>query len=307
MSRLPDLGRWSLYVGVAILFAIACAFLSNWQFSRNAERSEQLALVAENYDAAPVPVESLIPAPGAFDGGDQWQPVTLQGEYLNDQRLLVRNRPHGGTSALEVLVPFRLADGRVFLVDRGWIAQGDDGVHDVPAAPEGPATVVGRLLPGESLPASGRETAPEGQVPTINLPLVAEKLGADGAQLDRSAYVLMMTEDPAPAVVPAALESPSDDPGPFLSYAVQWILFAVMGFVFIGYVIRTEIARHREDARERAEAAERAVTDAVAETDTGAETGAPAPAPSAVRRPLFARRPDRDAADEDALLDRAGR
>ena len=50
--------------------------------------------------------------------------------------------------------------------------------------------------------------------------------------------------------MPTPLNAPSEDPGPHLSYAIQWILFAIMGFVFIGYVIRTERRHRREDAED---------------------------------------------------------
>lgn len=101
--EMPAAGRWAIYVGIAILFAIACGFLSNWQFSRNAERSEQLQLVADNYDATPVPLAELL-APGAeMNPGDEWRPVRMQGQYLADEQLLVRNRAHGGSAAFEQL------------------------------------------------------------------------------------------------------------------------------------------------------------------------------------------------------------
>ena len=290
MQSLPRAGRWAIYIALAVVFAIACAFLSNWQFTRNQERSGQLALVAENYDAVPVPLAELLPADGDFSPGDEWHPVTLTGTYLTDEQLLVRNRPHGGTSAFEVLVPFRLDDGRVLLVDRGWVPPGQDQpVPDaIPAPPSGEATVVVRLRPGEPLPSSGR-SAPEGQVPTINLGLIADTISPTAREaFERSAYGVMVSEDPAPATAPSALEAPSEDPGPHLSYAIQWILFAVMGFVFIGYVIRTERRHRREDAED-------------APSEAGG-TDAPAPAPPAPRR-----RRDRDAEDEDALLDAAGR
>ncbi|WP_127475297.1 SURF1 family protein [Microbacterium sulfonylureivorans] len=283
MQSLPRAGRWAIYVSLAVVFAIACAFLSNWQFSRNEERSAQLALVEANYDALPVPLAELIPPGGELDPEDQWHPVLLVGEYVADEELLVRNRPHGGTSAFEVLAPFRLDDGRVLLIDRGWVAPGKDqpDPDSVPTPPEGEVTVIARLKPGEQLPSSGR-SAPEGQVPTIHLPLIADTVSADtGDALELSAYGIMVSEDPAPASAPQALESPSEDPGPHLSYAIQWILFAVMGFVFIGYVIRTERRHRREDAE-----------------DDDAADAVPAPA---------SRRRDRDADDEDALLDAAGR
>ena len=284
MQSLPRAGRWAIYISLAVVFAIACAFLSNWQFTRNEERSAQLALVEANYDATPVPLDELIPAGGALDPGDQWHPVRLVGEYVADDELLVRNRPHGGTSAFEVLVPFRLVDGRVLLIDRGWVPPGDDQPEPdaVPAAPEGEVTVIARLKPGEPLPSSGR-SAPEGQVPTIHLPLVAAAVSADvGRARELSAYGVMVSEDPAAADRPQALASPSEDPGPHLSYAIQWILFAVMGFVFIGYVIRTERRHRREDAEDES------------------ESDATPPRPASRRR-------DRDAEDEDALLDAAGR
>ena len=240
--------RWTGYVAFAVVFAIACGFLAHWQFSRNSERERQLALVEDNYDAPPVALDELIPEGGQFDPTDQWHPVVLEGRYLEEERLLVRNRPHGGTSAFEVLVPFTTNDGRIIIVDRGWVPPGADQPEpdEVPAAPAGEVTVVVRLKPGEPLPRSGRG-APEGQVPTIHLPLIAETIGEEVATIT-DAYGLLVSEDPAPASTPGRFESPSDDPGPHLSYAIQWILFAVMGFVFIWYMIRTERRHRREDA-----------------------------------------------------------
>ena len=285
--------RWAGYVAIAIVFAIVCAFLSNWQFTRNAERSSQLALIAANYDAAPVPLGQVIGADGAFRPGDQWRPVSLTGQYLTDHTLLARNRAHGGTSAFEVLVPFRTVDGAVFLVDRGWLPPGSSQPEPdaIPTPPAGQVQVIARLKPGEPLPNSGR-SAPDGQVPTINLPLIAETTAQPA--LITSAYGLLVSEQPSPAETPNALESPSDDPGPYLSYAIQWILFALMGFVFIWYMIRTEIRHRREDAEDAA--AERA-----GETPTPDEAE---PSPAARRRrQREARRPDRDMQEEDALLD----
>ena len=283
MSRTaaPAAVRWTAYVAVAIVFAIACAFLSNWQFTRNAARADQLALVEANYDAPPVPLGAIL-APGAgLTPADEWQPVELVGEYLADEALLVRNRPHGGTAAFEVLVPFRLEDGRVLVLNRGWVPPGEhqpdpDAVPDPPA---GEVTVIARVRPGEAPPSAGR-SADRGQVPTINLGLIADEVSPGvAADLERGAYGIVVSEDPAASSTPQALEAPTDDPGPHLSYAIQWILFAIMGFIFIGYVIRTERRHRREDAEDQA---------------------ADSPGP---RRNAASTRRDRDAEDEDALLD----
>ncbi|MBN9214372.1 MAG: hypothetical protein ABS62_08570 [Microbacterium sp. SCN 70-200] len=289
--------RWTGYIAFAVAFAIACVYLSNWQFSRNDERERQLTLIAANYDADPVPLDELV-TPGAdgFDPDDQWRPVELTGQYLTDDTLLARNRAHGGTSAFEVLVPFRTDNGEVFLVNRGWVPPGADQPEpdEVPAPPSGSVTVIARLTPGEPL-RNETQSAPAGQVPTINLPLISQETGLD--ELITSSYGLLVSEDPAPASAPTLLDAPSQDPGPHLSYAIQWILFAVMGFVFIWYMIRTELRHRREDA-----------ADAAAAADDGPEDRpdvAPAEAPASVRprRRGEPRRKDRDMQDEDALLD----
>lgn len=294
MSRreTPAAARWAMYVGVAILFAIACGFLSHWQFSRNAERSEQLQLVADNYDAPAVALGDLL-APGAeLTPADEWRPVRMQGQYLADEQLLVRNRAHGGSAAFEQLVPFRLDDGRTFLVDRGWLPPGNrqSEPDEIPAPPSGAVTVEVRLRPGEAAPTSGR-SAEAGQVPTINLGLVAEQTGP----IEQGAYGLLMSENPAPATAPTPVDPPSDDPGPYLSYAVQWILFAVMGFGFLTYVIVSERRLRREEDEEDDDKLPVPAPEVSVE---GRRRVDPVALHRARKRPR-----DRDADDEDALLD----
>ena len=62
----------------------------------------------------------------------------------------MRNRPFEGSSGFEVLTPFRLDDGTVFMVDRGWIAQASDGrPSEYAAPPTGHVQVDARLKAGE--------------------------------------------------------------------------------------------------------------------------------------------------------------
>lgn len=263
--------RWGVYLMIAIAFAMACVFLSNWQFERNEGRAEQIALVERNYDAEPIPLADIISTDDELEAGDEWHPVLLRGEYLTDDQTLVRNRPHGGTSAFEVLVPFRDVDGRIFIVNRGWAAPGEGALPDfIAEPPSGTVEVVVRLRPSEPLPTSGR-SAPDGQVPTIHLPSIAEELTDE--ETITSAYGLLVSESPTPKESLGGFESPTDDPGPHLSYAIQWILFGIMGFIFIFYMIRTEVQKNREEAE-----------------------GRPAPVKKARRR-------DHDADAEDELLD----
>ena len=281
MRAWPRAGRWAVYGAIALLFAIACAFLSNWQFVRGEERAVANALIENNYDADPVPFGEVMSGTDDFDPDDEWQPVVLTGHYLADEELLVRNRPHGGTSAYEVIVPFELDDGRIVAVDRGWVPPAYGGGEVVaPAAPTGDTTVLARVRGTEPQTASG-QTAPDGQLPTIHVPSIADLLGDDVVV---PIYTIMASEDPAPDDAPAAIAAPEIDAGPHLSYAIQWILFAVMGFVFIGYMIRTEIHANRE----------------VDDEDDDDIDVLPPQRQKRARRP---KRRDRDADVEDAILD----
>lgn len=277
--------RWFAYLGVAIVFAIVCVALSEWQFARKEVKSIEVARISQNYDAAPVPLTELVPDVDGFDEDYRWRSVTLTGTYLSDEQILVRNRPMKQQAGFEVLTPLQLTDGTVFIVDRGWLPNGDtaDAPNTVPAAPTGEVTVVARLKNSEAT-IRGRG-APDGQVATINLPQIADLVQHADGPLYTGAYGLMVTEDPAPAEArPTPALRPEADTGPHLSYAIQWIIFALMGFAFLAYAIREEYRRFNSDDPEEQERARkrekkrdgRGRTDADIEDDLldDAETGA---------------------------------
>jgi len=229
--------RWGGYLAIVIVFAIACGLLSWWQWARRAEAVAEIDRVAGNYDASPVPVDDALPDLDTWDEDEEWLPVELDGRYLVDEQLLVRNRPYNGASGFEVLVPFELDDGRIFVVDRGWVPVGSsvEAPDAVPAPPDGAVTVVARLKKGE--PTLPGRTAPEGQLATIHLPSVAELVG-DNTYV--GAYGLLASEDPAPAERPAPAVKPEADEGPHLSYALQWIAFGILAFVALFWAFRRE-------------------------------------------------------------------
>jgi cytochrome oxidase assembly protein ShyY1 len=230
--------RWLKYLALAVVFAIACVCLAFWQLARREEATARIQLVETNWDAAALPVSEVLPDLGAFDADRQWQPVELHGRYLTDEQLLARGRPFDGNPGFEVLVPFQLDDGSVFIVDRGWVPVGNDqdSPDVVPAPPSGVVTVVARLKPSE--PVLPGRSAPEGQVASIELPGIAELLDEPTYV---GAYGLLVSEDPGVATRPQATPRPEADEGPHLSYAFQWFLFAILGFVGLGVAIRQDL------------------------------------------------------------------
>ena len=252
--------HWARYLALAVVFAIVCVGLCLWQLDRRNTALEELARLDNNYSADPVPLDEALPELDSFALDQKWTPVTMTGTYLPDEQLLVRNRPYNSGPGFEVLTPLRLADGSVFIVDRGGLPTGreQDAPDEIPAAPTGEVTVTARLKPGE--PTLPGRSAPAGQIATIQLDEIADRMGEP---VYTGAYGLMATEDPAPAERPAAATKPARDEGPHLSYAFQWLVFALFGFFGLAYGLRQEYRRVNEDDPEEMERAEaRRVKDA---------------------------------------------
>jgi cytochrome oxidase assembly protein ShyY1 len=248
--------RWFGYLGVAVVFAIVCVLLSHWQLSRLDEKRAANSHVIENYDSQPVPLHDVLKTPASWDDAVTWTPVAMQGSYLEDEQVLVRNRPRNGQPGFEVLTPLQLTDGSVFIVDRGWLPTGNaqDLPDVIPAPPTGDVAVTARLKAGE--PALPGRNAADGQIATVELAQFADRLDAT---VYTGAYGLLVSEDPTPAdTAPLPAVKPELDEGSHLSYAFQWLVFGLLGFAFLAYAVREEY-RHlnADDPAEQARAAER--------------------------------------------------
>ena len=259
--------HWARYLALAVIFALVCVGLCLWQLDRRETALVELGRIDNNYSSEPVPLDEVLGELDAFSPDQKWTPVTMTGTYLSDEQLLVRNRPLNGNPGFEVLTPLQLEDGTVFIVDRGWVAPGSaqDSPDFIPDAPTGTVTVEARLKAGE--PTLPGRSAPSGQVATIELGQIAdlvEKPTYTGA------YGLMMTESPAAENNLTVIPKPARDEGPHLSYALQWFVFAIMGFFGLGYALRQEYRMVNADDPEERERArirkkkddERARTDA---------------------------------------------
>lgn len=268
--------RWLGYLAFATLFALACVLLGNWQLSRREEALEKIERIEQNYDSLPVPISEALPSLSGFNSDLEWLPVMVTGRYLVDDQVLVRGRPGPGGVGFEVLTPLQLSSGEIFVINRGWIPAGSrqDAPDSVPEPPSGEVTVVARVKPSE--PSVRGRSAPAGQIATIQLDDLAERFASPTFT---GAFGLLDSETPAAESRPAPAARPETDEGPHLSYAFQWFVFAVLGFIFLGQAVRRELRESRaEDPVEQARAR--------------------------VRAERRARRGPDDAEQEDALLDR---
>ena len=122
-------------------------------------------------------------------------------------------------------------------------------------------------------------------MPSIDLAEIADTVGGPVAG---TAYGIMVTEDPAVESMPQKLVEPTMDEGPHLSYAIQWYLFAAMGFGVWGYSAWMRARNDRADALDDA-------------ADDGLLSAHRVPRAKPVRRRRDGRLTDEEA--EDALFD----
>jgi cytochrome oxidase assembly protein ShyY1 len=189
----------------------------------------------------------LVPDPHKFKISREYRRVWVAGNYEGQKTILVRNRPLNGIQGFQVVTPLRLTSGDYILVDRGWVPTGASPA--VPARFPKPGNsellVVGRLKSTE--PVDSR-TAPSGQTLSINAKAIFKQVGLANAQVYTGSYLLLEQESIA-APTGKLSTKPSLNEGNHLSYAFQWVLFALMAFAAIGWGIRQDrlMARAAQD------------------------------------------------------------
>ena len=227
--------RWTGWLLVACTFALACVGLASWQIERRSEAVSKIERVASNYDLEKISLEEVSSLSGDSVVAYEWRKVELSGRYVADDTLLVRNRAIAGQPGFVQLVPFFLETGETVLVERGWIAADSDLNPSNTFLPaESLKTIVARVRLGETIP--NRES-PTGQLTSINLPEI-EKIFS--FVVEKDFYLRMVSESPSESSYPQPLSRPVLDEGNHLSYAVQWIIFALMGFFALFWAIRQE-------------------------------------------------------------------
>jgi cytochrome oxidase assembly protein ShyY1 len=288
---------WVRAAFVVVGVSIACVFLGRWQWGRHEGKLAMAQQVDRAFGAAPASLAELLPAPAEpLPKDEEWRPVRARGTYLNDEAVVIRNRPNeNGEFGYEVVVPFRVDGGPVLLVDRGWIPNGASGARPdtVPAAPPGDVTVVVRLRPSER-PIT--HAAPAGQAERIDVPRLTAAIGAPAVT---GAYGVLAQEQPPPATAPALIPRPDEDLGPHLAYALQWWLGAVAVYVLLVVYARKEAQRRLPTTRAPAEPEPERGTESAQATVPAAEPELARPAGRVPSLRLRRRSGGRELTDEE--------
>ena len=221
----------------ATLVAVALFVTAgNWQRARFDAKEALRAQIDAASAALPVAL------PIDVDDWNAWRfhPVIATGTFDPKHQILIDNRVHEGSVGFDVVTPLELDDGRLVLVDRGFVAGGPTR-EILPAVPpsEGVVAVQGRVnLPADHYFELGRD-APK---------------GALWQHLDPRRFADATGLSVLPIVIEATAPTPGDEklvrdwPAPDLGierhriYMVQWYAFAALALgLWAWFVLRPRL------------------------------------------------------------------
>lgn len=235
--------KWIAFHLVVVLGIVVMINLGFWQLRRLDERQAFNATVESRYDVPPAPLDEVL-TPTTDPDDVEWRQVTVSGTYLPDGSVSVVNRSQNGAAGVNVAVPLLLDDGRILVVNRGFVPLIADEVPPVPALE---VELVGRLRDTQvrrtgqlSDPAEGVLT----EVQRIDLERLESQLDGEVVPM----YVDLVTSSPSePDGPPFPVAPPELSEGSHLSYAFQWFIFSIA--VAVGWVlaVRHSIRTRRDD------------------------------------------------------------
>jgi len=238
--------RWVAFHIVIVATIVGMISAGFWQLRRLDERRDFNALIEARYDAPPVPLDELIVDTDLETV--EWRPTTIAGTYLPDETFFVVNRSQNGRAGRNVVVPIRLDDGRILVVNRGFIPLQIDAVPDVPATD---VSILGRIRLTQERGLGQLRDPAEGdlvEVQRIDLERLAPQLPGEVVPV----YVDLIASDPPERDdLPELVAAPVLGEGNHLSYAFQWFIFSICVATGWGIVVRRTAKQHRSTERHR--------------------------------------------------------
>jgi surfeit locus 1 family protein len=231
--------RFLLWPTVTTLLGLAVLLsLGTWQVRRLAWKEGLVADIERGLAAPSVEI-----GPGTDLESLDFRHVTARGAYLHDAAMAFGVEASGNEPGARLATPFRLEDGRVILVGRGWLPESLLPPR-VPGGlePRGPVTLTGigraRVDPQANWLTPANDPARRRWF-SWDVPAMAR---ATGLPLEPFEIVLERSEGPAglPRTMPYHPEIPNNH----LSYAITWYgLAAGLLAVYLLFSFRTRDER----------------------------------------------------------------
>jgi len=229
----------ALHLSTIVLVAVMVS-LGFWQLDRHNERATfNDAVRARAQDAPRQPDDLLALDPNLSNL--EWYPLTASGEYLADADTLLVNVSQNGQAGVDPVSALRLDDGRILLVNRGFIPL----AQAVPPPPRGPVTILGRVRVSNERERGELSDAADGvlrEIQRIDIPRLAEQLPGDVLPI----YVDLLGSNPADSPMLSRIADPQLTLGPHLSYVAQWWIFSLCAVVAWLFIVRRSLVAARQ-------------------------------------------------------------
>jgi surfeit locus 1 family protein len=207
----------SFWAALGFLLLLGLGF---WQIERLGWKEALIAQRNAALDAAPVaPPENLEDARAL-----EFHPIHVSGRFLNDDEMPVAAISRRGEAGFHIITPFRLENGEVLLIDRGFVPVNLKSSETRKAGLiEGDTTVTGLLRvpehPGPFVPANdpARNTWYY-----VDIPAMAKSQGIENAL----PFYLDADASPVPGGYPVGAQTETDLPNNHLQYAITWFALA---------------------------------------------------------------------------------
>lgn len=225
---------------LAAIFILAmcamCVRLGFWQLDRLEERRARNAAVRANTAQPPLSLGSaaLAGEPRSYE----WRRAEAAGRYHHAGDMVLRGRSRQGRPGVHLVSPLVLADGRVVMVNRGWVPSPDGSSADARALrTTGAVRVSGVLLPITTQPDGGLPAAGRAGADTTwrRVDLAAARERSPGPVIPLYLQQLPSGDGEESPPVPEPLPELSE--GNHLSYAVQWFSFAAIGVAGLAVMV----------------------------------------------------------------------
>jgi surfeit locus 1 family protein len=220
---------WSMTL-LTIALCLVFVRLGEWQWQRGVQRQAEWDAFARGADA-PVPL-------GSHDLGSlgRFQRITVTGSWDAAHQFLIDNQSHGGLPGYAVLTPLHLGDGRVLIINRGWVPFTGSRARlpQIALRADGPVTLTGRLdnLPVGGLALGHAAPAVAGSWPKVTgFPTLADL--ATALQQKLEPWTVLLDPRSGDGYV-RDWQPPGLSPLRHWSYAIQWWGFAVTLLILWG-------------------------------------------------------------------------
>lgn len=233
--------RWLLFHLLVVAAIVAMINLGFWQLRRLDERQRFNEQVSSSIAAPPAALDDVL-APDADLAVVEWRRVFSSGTYLPEETIAIVNRSQGGIAGDLVVTPLRLDDGRILLVERGFLPLASSGGPP----PTGDVDVTGRLRPSQERRRGGLTDRSDGdlrEAQRVDLDRLAAQMPGPLVPM----YIELVDSTPPEAgqeMVPITV--PELTEGSHLSYAGQWFIFAAAAGVGWVLAMRRSVSARRD-------------------------------------------------------------